>query len=142
MSFYVFSESEELITKHLKQHFIYPTGRELLIKLYKAGEKTKGGIILTDNVQERDAAMTNLGVVLAMGPYAYNRRENNHDLFHEGPYCKVGDTILFATNEVTRLWVTPEGFSEAIGVGLLKDAAVRAVITDPLCFNKYYDLGE
>ena len=48
-----------------------PTGWRLLVLPFKMKEKTKGGIIITDDVVERAQVASTCGLVLDVGPDAY-----------------------------------------------------------------------
>lgn len=43
-------------------------GTDILMAIYRRPEKTKGGIILTDNVQGEDLYQGKIGLVLKVGP--------------------------------------------------------------------------
>ena len=68
-----------------------PTGWRILVLPYKAKEKTKGGIILSDKTVTESQIATNCGLVMDMGPDAYNDK----DKFPNGPWCKKKDWVLF-----------------------------------------------
>ena len=69
-----------------------PTGWRILVLPYKAKEKTKGGIILSDKTITESQIATNCGLVMEIGPDAYNDK----DKFPNGPWCKKKDWVLFA----------------------------------------------
>ena len=48
-----------------------PTGWRILVLPYKRKEKTKGGIILTDQSLEESQVASSIGLVLKEGPDAY-----------------------------------------------------------------------
>ena len=48
-----------------------PTGWRILVLPFKMKEKTKGGIIITDDVVERAQVASTCGLVLALGPDCY-----------------------------------------------------------------------
>ena len=52
-----------------------PTGWRILVLPYKAKTKTKGGIILSDKTVTESQIATNCGLVLDMGPDAYNDKD-------------------------------------------------------------------
>ena len=53
-----------------------PTGWRILVLPYKRNEKTKGGIILTDQSLEESQVASSIGLVLKIGPDAYKEKEN------------------------------------------------------------------
>jgi len=64
---------------------------------------------------------TNCGYVLKMGPLAYQDREK----YPTGPWCKVGDWVIFARYAGSRLPI------EGGEVRLLNDDEVLGTIKDP-----------
>jgi len=70
---------------------IKPSGQLVLVRVDKAPEKSSGGIVLPQDVRERDARTSVRGTLAAVGPKAW---QNPVD---EGvPRAQVGDTVLFA----------------------------------------------
>ena len=61
-----------------------PTGWRMLILPFKLNEKTKGGLYLGQETLERQQVGSTCGLVLAQGPYCYDKEK-----FPEGPWCKV-----------------------------------------------------
>ena len=59
------------IDKNIAEKLPKPTGWRILILPYLGAEKSKGGIILTDQAREREQLATVCGYVLATGPDAY-----------------------------------------------------------------------
>ena len=78
-----------------------PTGWRILVLPYKAKEKTKGGIILSDKTVTESQIATNCGLVLDMGSDAYNDK----DKFPNGPWCKKKDWVLFARYAGSRIYI-------------------------------------
>ena len=52
-----------------------PTGWRLLVLPFKMKEKTKGGILITDDVIERSQVASTCGLVLDVGPDAYRDKK-------------------------------------------------------------------
>jgi len=98
-----------------------PTGWRILVLPYKAKEKTKGGIIMGQDTLERQQVASQCGNVLAVGPHAYKDK----DRFPGGPWCKVGDWIMFARYAGSRIKI------EGGEVRLLNDDEVLATIKNP-----------
>ena len=98
-----------------------PTGWRLLVLPFKMNEKTKGGVLLGQETLERQQVGSQCGNVLAMGPDCYNDK----DRFKEGPWCKVGDWIIFARYAGSRIEI------EGGEVRLLNDDEVLATVQDP-----------
>jgi len=97
-----------------------PTGWRLLILPFKQKEKTKGGIIMTDESIERSQVASTCGLVLAMGPHCYDKGK-----FPEGPWCKKGDWVVFARYAGSRIMI------DGGEVRLLNDDEVLATVKEP-----------
>ena len=76
-----------------------PTGWRLLVLPHRGQGKTKGGVLLSDKTVEETQIATNVGLVLAIGPDAYNDKER----FPNGPWCKEKDWVIFARYAGSRL---------------------------------------
>jgi len=98
-----------------------PTGWRLLILPFKHKQKTKGGILITDNVLERAQVASTCGLVLSVGPHAYGDKER----YPEGPWCKKGDWVIFARYAGSRIKI------DGGEVRLLNDDEVLATVSDP-----------
>ena len=98
-----------------------PTGWRLLVLPFRMNEKTKGGVLLGQETIERQQVGSQCGNVLAMGPDCYSDK----DRFTEGPWCKVGDWIIFARYAGSRIEI------EGGEVRLLNDDEVLATVQDP-----------
>ena len=98
-----------------------PTGWRILILPFKMKEKTKGGIIMGHDALEKQQVASQCGNVLAVGPHAYQDKER----FPNGPWCKVGDWVMFARYAGSRIKI------EGGEVRLLNDDEVLAKIENP-----------
>ena len=98
-----------------------PTGWRMLVLPFKMKEKTKGGIIMGQDTLEKQQVASQCGDVLAMGPDAYGDKKR----FPDGPWCKVGDWIMFARYAGSRIKI------EGGEVRLLNDDEVLATIKNP-----------
>ena len=98
-----------------------PTGWRILVLPYKAKEKTKGGIILSDKTVTESQIATNCGLVLDMGPDAYNDK----DKFPNGPWCKKKDWVLFARYAGSRFYI------DGGEIRVLNDDEILGTIEDP-----------
>ena len=98
-----------------------PSGWRLLVLPFTPREKTKGGILIAQESLEKLRIATNCGYVLKMGPLAYH----DHDKFPTGPWCKIGDWIIFARYAGSRLPI------EGGEVRILNDDEVLGVIKNP-----------
>ena len=98
-----------------------PTGWRILVLPFKMKEKTKGGILMGQETLERQQLAAQCANVLAVGPDAYKDR----DRYPQGPWCKVGDWIIFARYAGSRIRI------EGGEVRLLNDDEILATIKNP-----------
>lgn len=99
-----------------------PVGYRLLVALPDIDDHYEGTSLLkTDTEKHREYIMSIMGVVIDMGADAYSDKER----FPEGPWCKVGDYVMFRMNTGTRFKVNGKEFR------LMNDDSVEAVIPDP-----------
>ena len=98
-----------------------PTGWRILVLPYKAKTKTKGGIILSDKTVTESQIATNCGLVLDIGPDAYNDK----DKFPNGPWCKKKDWVLFARYAGSRINI------DGGELRVLNDDEILGTIDDP-----------
>ena len=114
------SEPKKEVTNE-KNKLPQPTGWRILVLPFKMNEKTKGGVIMNESTLERQQVASQCGNVLAMGPDCYNDKNR----FSDGPWCKVGDWIVFARYAGSRIEI------EGGEVRLLNDDEVLATVQDP-----------
>ena len=98
-----------------------PSGWRLLVLPFTPKEKTKGGVLIAQESLDRLRVGTNCAYVLSMGPLAYHDREK----FPTGPWCKVGDWVVFARYAGSRIEI------EGGEVRLLNEDEVLATVKDP-----------
>ena len=98
-----------------------PTGWRILILPHQGKGKTKGGVILSDKTVEETQIATNVGLVLKVGPDAYN----DADRYPNGPWCKKDDWVIFAKYAGSRLNI------EGGELRLLNDDEILGVVEDP-----------
>ena len=97
-----------------------PTGWRILVLPFKQKDKTKGGIIMTDNTIEKSQVASTCGLVLATGPTCYDKER-----FPEGAWCKKGDWIIFARYAGSRIKI------DGGEIRLLNDDEVLATVDNP-----------
>ena len=98
-----------------------PTGWRILVLPHRGQGKTKGGVILSDKTVEEAQVATNVGLVLAIGPDAYNDKER----FPNGPWCKKDDWVIFARYAGSRLNI------EGGELRILNDDEILGTTDDP-----------
>ena len=98
-----------------------PKGYKLLIALPEIGEMTDGGIIRSEDSRHEESIATVVGWVMSVGPDAYA----NYARFPSGPYCQVGDWVIFRAFSGTRIKIHGKEFR------LINDDTVEAVVDDP-----------
>lgn len=74
---------------HLNTSGIEPLEYKVLVLPEKVEEKTKGGILLPDEIKERDQHAAMQGRVIAISPTAFNFDE-------KAPRPAVGEAVIFA----------------------------------------------
>ena len=97
-----------------------PSGYRLLVLPFTPKNKTKGGIIFSQETLDRARIATTCGYVLKMGPLCYKDEK-----FTSGPWCKKGDWVIFARYAGSRLPI------EGGEVRLLNDDEVLGTIQNP-----------
>ena len=98
-----------------------PTGWRILVLPHRGKGKTKGGVLLSDKTVEETQIATNVGLVLAIGPDAYNDKER----FPNGPWCKEKDWVIFARYAGSRLNI------EGGELRILNDDEILGTTDDP-----------
>nr|ASN63507.1 co-chaperonin GroES [uncultured virus]ASN63610.1 co-chaperonin GroES [uncultured virus] len=98
-----------------------PSGWRMLVLPFTPKEKTKGGIIFSQESLDKARIATNCGYVLKLGPLCYQDK----DKFPTGPWCKEKDWVIFARYAGSRLPI------EGGEVRLLNDDEVLGTVKDP-----------
>lgn len=98
-----------------------PKGYRVLIVVPEIEEKTKGGIIRPDVLKSKEETASIVGQVLAMGSDCYA----DPDKFPSGPYCRIGDWIMFRAYSGTRFKVAGKEFR------LINDDTVEGTLPNP-----------
>jgi len=98
-----------------------PVGYRLLIALPKVEETYESGLVKADQTKYAETVLSMMGAVIDMGEQAYSDK----DRFPTGPWCKVGDFVMFRPNSGTRFRVNGQEYR------LLNDDSIEAVVPDP-----------
>ena len=114
------SEEQKEVTNE-KAKLPQPTGWRMLVLPFRMKETTKGGVLLGTETIDRQQVASQCGNVLAMGPDCYNDPKR----FSDGPWCKVGDWVVFARYAGSRIEI------EGGEVRLLNDDEILATVQDP-----------
>ena len=104
----------------IKDELPVPSGWRLLVLPFTPKEKTKGGILFSQEQLDKARIATTCGYVLKMGDLAYADKNK----FNK-PWCKVGDWVMFARYAAARLPI------EGGEVRILNDDEVLGTIGDP-----------
>jgi len=97
------------------------SGWRLLVLPFTPREKTKGGLIFSQESLDKARIATNCGYVLKIGPDAYKDKEK----FPQGAWCKEKDWVIFARYAGSRLPI------EGGEVRILNDDEVLGTVADP-----------
>ena len=114
------SEEQKEVTNE-KAKLPQPTGWRLIVLPFKMDERTKGGIIMNESTLEKQQVASQCGNVLAMGPQCYMDKER----YPEGPWCKVGDWVIFARYAGSRIQI------EGGEIRLLNEDEILATVKNP-----------
>ena len=98
-----------------------PTGFRIVLFPLKLKEKTKGGLILTDETIAESQITTNICKVLKIGPSAYKDKER----FPDGAWCKKDDWVLITRYAGSRIKI------DGGELRIINDDEVLAVVDDP-----------
>lgn len=117
------SETQTALTDaELEAQIPKPVGYRLLIALPTIDETFGStGIVKADKTMFEEKILTVVGYVIDMGEQAYSDK----DRFPNGPWCKVGDCVVFRANSGTRLKVNGQEYR------LMNDDSIEAVVADP-----------
>jgi co-chaperonin GroES (HSP10) len=111
----------ELTEEEFEAQLPKPVGYHLLIALPMVEETYDSGIVKADQTKHAEQILSMMGAVLDMGNQAYADK----DRFPTGPWCKIGDFVMFRPNSGTRFKVNGQEYR------LLNDDSIEAVVPDP-----------
>ena len=113
------SEKKEVTNEKAK--LPTPTGWRILVLPFRMNEKSKGGVLFANETIDKQQVASQCGNILAMGPQCYTDKER----YPEGPWCKVGDWVIFARYAGSRIQI------EGGEVRLLNEDEVLATVKNP-----------
>lgn len=98
-----------------------PVGYKLLIALPQVEKAYESGLLKAETTVYQEHILSMVGLVLDMGEQAYK----DPDRYPTGPWCKVGDYVLFRSNSGTRFKVN------GVEYRFLNDDSIEATVADP-----------
>lgn len=114
-------EEVQLTEDEIEQQLPKPVGYHILVMLPKVEEAYDSGIIKADRTRHEEYILSSMGAVVDMGEQAYADKER----FPTGPWCKVGDFVMFRPNTGTRFKVNGAEYR------IMNDDSIQAVVADP-----------
>jgi len=111
----------QLTEEEVEAQLPKPVGYMVLVALPNVEEAYDSGIIKADQSKREEYILSTMGAVIDMGAEAYGDKER----FPNGPWCKVGDFVMFRPNTGTRFKVNGAEYR------LMNDDSIQAVVADP-----------
>ena len=111
----------EQLQESVRDRIPTPVGWRIAILPYRGPEKTKGGIVLSEETQKKTQLATTVGYVLRLGELAYC----DESKFPNGPWCKEGDWIIFGRYAGSRISI------DGGEIRILNDDEIIGRINDP-----------
>ena len=112
-----------LLDKSFKERLPQPTGWRILVASYQGKEVTDKGVIIPDQIRQREALATVVAYVLKVGPLAY--KDEGKFGNPDNPWCKEGDWICIGRYAGSRFSL------EDMEVRVINDDEVIATLLDP-----------
>ena len=112
-----------LLEKSTLDRLPQPTGWRILVMPYQGRAKTVGGLIVPDQVREREALATVVAYVLRLGPLAYGDTSKFGD--NAEPWCRQGQWICIGRYAGSRFRI------DGGEVRIINDDEVIATISEP-----------
>lgn len=99
-----------------------PVGYRVLIALPQVEETFEGSeLVKTSSIKTQEQVLSIIGAVIDMGTECYADKER----FPTGPWCQVGDFVMFRANSGTRFKIGGTEYR------LMNDDNIEAVVADP-----------
>lgn len=116
-------EAEVALTEaELEAQLPKPVGYRVLIALPQVEEKFEGSeLVKTSQIKQQEQVLSIIGAVIDMGDQCYA----DEDRFPTGPWCQVGDFVMFRANSGTRFKIGGTEYR------LMNDDNIEAVVADP-----------
>ena len=111
----------QLTEEEVEAQLPKPVGYMVMVALPKVEEAYESGIIKSDQSRREEYIMSIMGAVIDTGAETYCDKER----FPNGPWCNVGDFVMFRPNTGTRFKVNGAEYR------LMNDDSIQAVVADP-----------
>jgi co-chaperonin GroES (HSP10) len=115
------TEAQTVTDAEMEAQLPVPVGYKLLIALPTIEDTYESGLVKAENTKHAEQVLSMIGLVLDMGSQAYT----DPDRYPDGPWCEVGDYVLFRTNTGTRFRFNGTEYR------LMNDDSIEAVVADP-----------
>jgi co-chaperonin GroES (HSP10) len=116
------SEPVEVTDEEFDAQLPTPVGYHLLVAMPEVEDTYADTSILKSiTAKNHETIMSIIGLVVDMGEQAYS----DGNRFPTGPWCSVGDYIMFRANTGTRFVIGGKEFR------LMNDDSVEAIVKDP-----------
>jgi co-chaperonin GroES (HSP10) len=115
------TEAQTVTDAEMEAQLPVPVGYKLLIALPTVEDTYESGLVKAENTKHAEQVLSMVGLVLDMGSQAYT----DPDRYPDGPWCEVGDYVLFRTNTGTRFRFN------GVEYRLMNDDSIEAVVADP-----------
>jgi co-chaperonin GroES (HSP10) len=110
-----------LLKQSLLDRLPQPTGWRVLVMPYQGKAQTSGGLIVPDEIRERESVATVVAYVLKLGPLAYQDKER----FGNTPWCKEKSWVCIGRYSGSRFKI------DGGEVRIINDDEVIATVLDP-----------
>lgn len=120
------NRAQEQALAELEAAIPTPCGYHVLIALPEVEEEFDGGILKANKTMRDELILSSIGLVLDMGNQAYADK----DRFPTGPWCQVGDYVMFRPNSGTRFRIGTTEYR------LLNDDSIQAVVPNPKAISR------
>ena len=100
-------------------------GNQVLIAIYERPEKTKSGIILADVTRQEDAFQGKAGLVVKLGPDAFEDTADYTFNFEDNRRPKVGDWVVYKVGDAWSLNV------KEYPCRYIRDVGIKMIVDDP-----------
>jgi co-chaperonin GroES (HSP10) len=115
------TEAQTVTDAEMEAQLPVPVGYKLLIALPTVEDTYESGLVKAENTKHAEQVLSMIGLVLDMGTQAYS----DPDRYPNGPWCEVGDYVLFRANTGTRFRFNGTEYR------LMNDDSIEAVVADP-----------